>query len=152
AMDITVGCVIESAAAVADIEYVAPETEVPLVFGTIKINRFNNENYARNRDLIASRHTNRNVFLPFPFSHKDIFEYTSLAEYYGTKLSFLQDKPNKISKLARKQALRMFRMKDYLMELISHFRLSSSELQQNPTGFCRNSVKISWVESKMLAV
>lgn len=150
----SLGCAIEAAASVANIEFIPSEERDffsdNYYVGTVVINEVNAKQYAQNRDLNFKRSTNRSSFLKCPIDKNVESNCIESASNTSTQVSFLKKPPELLKQITYQESSRLFSENGYFNELISYLRLDSIQEAKDPTGFTADSLGISLIEAKFL--
>jgi hypothetical protein len=142
----SLGCALEAASSVADIEFkpsgLSNLHEEGYYAGTIRVNGMAPMNYARNSSLLRKRATSRGTYVAVPHSVDLMRRIDGIGASLGTIASLRTQDNARVRALSYSRALKLFRRADYVDELFAHFRLSTREGEQQPTGFTSNGLNL----------
>ncbi len=154
AMAYSLGCAVEAAATIADIEWLpsgAVDMQDPEYrAGTIRIHGLKQEGFARRSALLEARSTNR-----YPYFVGGVHEGLSarladLLEPLGVHAVLAQPNRRTLRRLTRAGAERFFGQPGYVEELLAHYRVSGSEAGKEATGMSADGLALDWWRSKSM--
>lgn len=152
----SLGAAIEAASSVAEIDFTPAQemdfNSVNYSAGIVRVKRLLVERYTRGFALLAHRRTFRGELLDVPHSQALASRCDQLAITFGARAVFRRVEDDTLVTQALSGARRLFARVDYLAELLNHMRLSSSECEQDPTGFTRASLQLNRLESWFLSI
>lgn len=148
----SLGCAIEAAAAIADVQF-EPSDEAFMSptysAGTLSIRGIEPARYARGLGLLDERITNRGMFADIPWSAELADTCDRLARECDARAVLLPMDSGPLHRMAFEGALRLFRDDGYLSELLGYMRLSAREERNDPTGFSLDGLALgkasAWV-------
>lgn len=150
----SLGCAVECASLVADIDFTpssgisfdSPEYSA----GTLRIHGLPGNRYTRGFALLAHRRTYRGRMRDVPHSKGLAIRCDQVARTFGARAVFLRVDDDSLFRLALVGARKLLGRPDYFSELLSYMRLCRSESDEDPTGFTRESLGLSRIESELL--
>lgn len=150
----SLGCAIEAAFSVADVEFI-PATPSSLsadrhIAGTLRVRSLKAAGYTRGFSLLQRRVTHRGALLDVPLAHGLAPRCDMLAASAGAHAVLRRLPAGAMFELTRHGAKRLFKRDDYVAELVAHIRLSEQARTQTPTGFTPESLGLSLGETVLL--
>jgi nitroreductase len=156
AIAIGLGCGIEAAATVADIDIEPGTLEDVNAPGyhaaVLRVRALRGDDYAGHVALLRKRCTNRHAFLRDPLASSLPSRCSDVASALGVHAVFACPDRAEVKRLAMHGALRLLEQQDYQEELLAHMRLDRTEEERLPTGFSRDALAMSWPVARTLAV
>jgi hypothetical protein len=148
AMAYSLGCAVEAAATIADIEWVpsgASDMSRPdYSAGTLRIHGLRQHGFARSQALLEARATNRNPYFASGVPEGIGARLAAAGSSLGVNVALAQPNRRTLRRLTADGAMLCFSRPDYLEELLSHYRISEAEPGREAIGMTGDGLALDW--------
>ena len=148
AMAYSLGCAVEAAASIADVEWTPGDqsdmNRPDYVAGTLRIHGLKQHGLALEQALLETRCTNRYPFFATPVNDEVGERLAALASELGVTARLRQPNRRTLKRLTATGASRWFQQQAYVEELLDHFRVSPDEASLDARGMTADGLALGW--------
>ncbi len=154
AIAFSLGCAIEAAASVADVEFQPSGQgnfhDADFCAGTLTIHALHASDYARAFGVLGQRSTQRGNYLDVALPSDISDRCDQLVAGLGARAVVARLDPGKVHSWALRGARQLFGRRAYVEELLDFMRLTQKEALANATGFTRDALALDLISAAAL--